>query len=84
MMRSMKNNVLLSFVLLVLSSIRLQSSAFVVLRTSSKASLATKNNRVQATALQERRWNFNEGQAPWGFKKNAEIWNGRVAQVNND
>lgn len=31
--------------------------------------------------LSERRWNFNEGQEPWGMKKNAEIWNGRVAQV---
>ena len=28
-----------------------------------------------------RRWNFNDGQGPWGLKKNAEIWNGRVAQV---
>ena len=34
-----------------------------------------------STALQERRWNFNEGQGPWGLKKNAEIWNGRMAQV---
>lgn len=33
------------------------------------------------TALQERKWNFNDGQAPWGLKKNAEIWNGRFAQV---
>jgi hypothetical protein len=31
--------------------------------------------------LSERRWNFNEGQEPWGMKKNAETWNGRVAQV---
>ena len=33
------------------------------------------------TALMERRWNFNEARGPWGLKKNAEIWNGRVAQV---
>lgn len=33
------------------------------------------------TSLHERRWNFNEGQGPWGLKKNAEIWNGRVAQM---
>jgi hypothetical protein len=33
------------------------------------------------TALQERRWNFNSGQSPWGLKKNAEIWNGRVSQM---
>jgi hypothetical protein len=34
-----------------------------------------------STSLFERRWNFNEGQGPWGLKKNAEVWNGRVAQV---
>jgi hypothetical protein len=34
-----------------------------------------------ATTLLERRWNFNEGQGPFGLKKNAETWNGRVAQV---
>ncbi|KAG7366621.1 chlorophyll A-B binding protein [Nitzschia inconspicua] len=33
------------------------------------------------TRLAERKWNFNEGQAPWGLKANAEIWNGRVAQM---
>jgi hypothetical protein len=37
--------------------------------------------RKQVTALQERRWNFNEGSSPWGLKANAEIWNGRFAQV---
>jgi len=34
-----------------------------------------------STALSERQWNFNEGRGPWGMKKNAEIWNGRVAQM---
>lgn len=34
-----------------------------------------------STQLAERRWNFNEGRSPWGLKTNAEIWNGRVAQV---
>ena len=33
------------------------------------------------TARSERQWNFNEGRGPWGMKKNAEIWNGRVAQM---
>ena len=37
--------------------------------------------KVSTSALMERRWNFNEGQGPWGLKKNAEIWNGRVSQV---
>ena len=36
---------------------------------------------TSSTSLSERRWNFNEGQSPWGLKKNAEIWNGRLAQV---
>ena len=34
-----------------------------------------------SSVLHERKWNFNEGQGPFGLKKNAEIWNGRVAQV---
>jgi len=34
-----------------------------------------------STRLLERKWNFNEGQSPWGMKKNAETWNGRVAQL---
>lgn len=36
---------------------------------------------TSATALSERQWNFNQGRGPWGLKKNAEIWNGRVAQM---
>jgi len=41
------------------------------------------NNAVgeSKTMLMERRWNFNEARGPFGMKKNAEIWNGRVAQV---
>lgn len=46
--------------------------------SSSSAPIST---RTSNTALSERRWNFNEGQSPWGLKKNAEIWNGRMAQV---
>lgn len=34
-----------------------------------------------ATALCERQWNFNQGRGPWGLKRNAEVWNGRVAQI---
>lgn len=41
----------------------------------------TRAVRPASMALQERQWNFNEGEAPWGLKKNAEIWNGRVAQM---
>jgi len=46
-------------------------------RSSTQSSLGP----ASSTALSERRWNFNEGRAPWGMKKNAEIWNGRVAQM---
>jgi len=28
-----------------------------------------------------RQWNFNNDSSPWGMKNNAEIWNGRVAQM---
>ena len=28
-----------------------------------------------------RQWNFNDGRGPFGMKKNAEIWNGRVGQM---
>lgn len=45
--------------------------------TTSRSSSASR----RGASLSERRWNFNEGQSPWGLKKNAEIWNGRVAQV---
>jgi hypothetical protein len=49
---------------------------------SPPSSSASKSLVVTTTSsLAERKWNFNEGQAPWGLKKNAEIWNGRVAQV---
>lgn len=37
--------------------------------------------RLGATALHERQWNFNRGRGPFGMKKNAEIWNGRAAQM---
>lgn len=37
---------------------------------------------TSTTALSEgRQWNFNNGRSPWGLKNNAEIWNGRVAQM---
>ena len=45
--------------------------------------LTRKHSRVERTAsvLHERKWNFNDGQGPFGMKKNAEIWNGRLAQM---
>lgn len=51
-----------------------------IVRTSS-VSFNPTGTSPSSTALAERRWNFNDGQSPWGMKKNAETWNGRVAQV---
>ena len=52
---------------------------------TSSYSTSTSNSN-SATALfsekkQQRQWNFNSGRSPWGLKNNAEIWNGRVAQM---
>jgi len=46
--------------------------------TTTQTPIATPKS---TTVLFERQWNFNQGRGPWGLKKNAEIWNGRVAQV---
>mmetsp|Transcript_11872 Transcript_11872/g.21940 ORF Transcript_11872/g.21940 Transcript_11872/m.21940 type:complete len:148 (-) Transcript_11872:256-699(-) len=43
--------------------------------------LPTTPTSTSTTALSERQWNFNKGRAPWGLKNNAEIWNGRLAQM---
>jgi hypothetical protein len=55
-------------------------------RNSSRSPPASFRNRqtfpFSTTALQERKWNFNsDGRNPWGVKRNAEVWNGRVAQM---
>jgi hypothetical protein len=57
-------------------------SSGITTRFPSVQATAKTTNTVQ-TALFERRWNFNDGQGPWGLKKNAEIWNGRMAQVSS-
>ena len=49
--------------------------------TATATATTATTTTTTTTALAGRRWNFNEGQSPWGMKKNAEIWNGRVAQV---
>jgi hypothetical protein len=74
--------------MLVVFAVCSPSHAFVP-RSTSPLSIATKLTPDSTptypgrsvTSLLERRWNFNEGQGPFGLKKNAEIWNGRVAQV---
>jgi len=72
------------FALLVLLVSSISTDAFVQ-RTSGLDRIRTvpssSTPQQWNSALSERRWNFNDGQAPWGLKKNAEIWNGRVAQV---
>ena len=70
-----------ALILLVLSSTSV--NAFVT-KASGPQLLRTSpsfTSDQSTSALSERRWNFNDGQAPWGLKKNAELWNGRVAQV---
>jgi hypothetical protein len=68
-----------------ISSLMCLLATFFVCQTDAFISRATVISRpsapVSSVALQERRWNFNDGQSPWGMKKNAEIWNGRFAQV---
>ena len=62
---------------------RFQQSPMTAKTTQSYTSSAAawKSSSTTTTRLQERQWNFNEGQGPFGLKKNAETWNGRVAQV---
>mmetsp|Transcript_749 Transcript_749/g.981 ORF Transcript_749/g.981 Transcript_749/m.981 type:complete len:132 (+) Transcript_749:86-481(+) len=50
-------------------------------RVASTQAVFGQQTTTSTTALSERRWNFNEGQTPWGLKRNAEVWNGRVAQM---
>uniref|UniRef100_A0A6U0IIL6 Uncharacterized protein n=1 Tax=Minutocellus polymorphus TaxID=265543 RepID=A0A6U0IIL6_9STRA len=50
------------------------------LRTADLSNNAA-SGRLSATALHERQWNFNRGRGPFGMKRNAEIWNGRAAQM---
>jgi hypothetical protein len=57
---------------------RCPSSPIIV---TSKSYIGNVHNQFSSTVLHERQWNFNEGQGPFGLKKNAETWNGRVAQV---
>mmetsp|Transcript_24925 Transcript_24925/g.51029 ORF Transcript_24925/g.51029 Transcript_24925/m.51029 type:complete len:149 (+) Transcript_24925:78-524(+) len=51
------------------------------LRTANAYAISSGSSRLGATSLNERQWNFNRGRGPFGMKKNAEIWNGRMAQI---
>jgi len=72
-------------VLVILQNL-LSSEAFLVPNKPNFSTLPTRfpqapQTQASSTTLFERRWNFNEGRGPFGFKKNAEIWNGRLAQM---
>lgn len=81
-MFSVRRTLLAVCLLVVAASLSSNTEAFV---TSPSSNSLTKKQHLNApktaSALHERKWNFNEGQGPWGLKKNAEIWNGRIAQV---
>ncbi len=76
-----------SFCAIIFALFLASSQAFVAPQTRSALSsnsLQTSVPSVESltsTTLNERQWNFNDGRGPFGLKKNAEIWNGRVAQV---
>eukprot|EP00538_Stauroneis_constricta_P014016 CAMPEP_0119567642 /NCGR_PEP_ID=MMETSP1352-20130426/36526_1 /TAXON_ID=265584 /ORGANISM="Stauroneis constricta, Strain CCMP1120" /LENGTH=129 /DNA_ID=CAMNT_0007616919 /DNA_START=87 /DNA_END=473 /DNA_ORIENTATION=- len=67
-------------VVLLLAIMAITANAFVMPSSSTSRGLMT-TTPSSTTTLNERRWNFNEGQSPWGLKQNAEKWNGRVAQM---
>jgi hypothetical protein len=74
------------FLTLVLLAAPACTTAFVPPTTTSLITKSTTQNTVpiaqqSSTSLSERQWNFNNGRSPFGLKKNAEIWNGRVAQM---
>ena len=83
----------LSFLLLLAITAPTYTVAFVAPSTSLKKSFTNTNkqqhhpsssssqHKITSTTLSERQWNFNNGRSPFGLKKNAEIWNGRVAQM---
>lgn len=67
--------------LLLLVALVASTRAFVPAQPHRGVAMRPPSTSPWSSALHERRWNFNDGQAPWGFKKNAEVWNGRLAQV---
>lgn len=70
------------FAILLLAISALSAHAFVASNhATTLTQVPSATGQTSKTALSERQWNFNEGQSPWGLKKNAEVWNGRVSQV---
>ena len=75
-----------TFFLTIFALLFSSAQAFVTPKTNTvsnslQQSAPSINTSSSSTSLNERQWNFNEGRSPFGLKKNAEIWNGRVAQM---
>jgi hypothetical protein len=72
-----------SFLLAILTLFFASTHAFVTPKSINtlQQHKHTSISSISSTSLNERQWNFNQGRGPWGLKKNAEIWNGRVAQM---
>ena len=70
-----------SHLLVALMGLCMLSVAQAFLTISSRPTLDRLTKGSHSRLSMGRRWNFNEGQSPWGLKVNAEIWNGRAAQV---
>lgn len=84
-MASSKFSTVVLFALLSVLALAPNTEAFIPSKTvSTRTPFSSTTSVVESsssTQLFERKWNFNEGQSPWGMKTNAETWNGRVAQV---
>jgi len=76
----------------VLATLALNTHAFVTPQSNTISTRNAQATPIACPSLSEspitstslsmgRQWNFNEGRKPWGLKMNAEIWNGRVAQM---
>jgi hypothetical protein len=67
-------------VLLLSAFVATPSTAFTSGHASLRDSPAIATNLQQASATTTT-WNLNKSGSPFGFDLNAEVWNGRVAQV---
>jgi|EP01083_Nonionella_stella_P308962 hypothetical protein len=75
-----------TFLFTVFALLFLSAQAFVAPKTNTLSNSLQNSQPVNtlatsSTSLNGRKWNFNEGRGPFGLKANAEIWNGRVAQM---
>jgi hypothetical protein len=80
--------ILFAVVLAVLSHQQMVTALVIPTTTTSNrcrnfpSTYCNRKTPSSSSALYERKWNFNsDGRNPWGVKRNAEVWNGRVAQM---